>query len=166
MKIILSKICSLLHVIIVLVPILLRIIYYNVTKYDIYILLFIFLIRFHWFFFKGECIITYFEKKIAVPNYKMGDDIFCSPFGELLGLNKIYHDKRYIFNENYKDLYENFFIILILFINRKSNNFNTMLIIILLSILANLCHNNLYREHLKMRRLQNKTTVSDLIIYS
>ena len=166
MKIILSKCCSLLHIIIVAVPLLLRFIYYNVRKYDIYLLLFIFVIRFHWFFLNGECIISYFEKKIMMPSYKIGDDIFCSPFGELLGFNKLSNSRVINFNENYKDLYENFFIILILYINRKSSNFNTMLIIVIISILANLCHNNLYREHIKFRRSQNKTTVSDLIFYS
>ena len=29
----------------------------------------------HWIFLKGECLISYIEKKIENPTYKMGDDI-------------------------------------------------------------------------------------------
>lgn len=41
---------------------------------DIAFILFAILIVVHWFVFKHECIISYFEKRILDPNYKLGQD--------------------------------------------------------------------------------------------
>jgi hypothetical protein len=44
------------------------------NKYDLLYLSCIFIIVFNWNIFKGECIISYYEKKLLDPSYKLGDN--------------------------------------------------------------------------------------------
>ena len=54
-------------------------------KYDLYYVVYIFLVHLHWYIFKGECISTYFEKKLLDPSYKMGENLNWSPFYNIIG---------------------------------------------------------------------------------
>lgn len=163
MKLLISKLLSIIHILIVYIPLILRIIFYNVTKYDIYLLLFILTIRLHWFFFKGECILNYFEKKIVIPNYKIGDDVFSTPFMDFFYKNrKINKD---LFSEYYKDFNDNIFIFFILLSNVRAKNFNSILVLSLISIILYMCYTNFYRNYLKKRLSQNKDTITDLVLY-
>jgi hypothetical protein len=122
-------------------------------------------IRAHWAFFNGECILSYFEKKIAIPDYKLGNDIFCSPFGELFGFHKLTTSKNIFFSDYYKDFRESIPIIVLLYINRNEKNFNLFVIIGIACIISSMCYNIYYREHVKNRKLNNKIYISDLIVY-
>ena len=173
-RIFLSKCIAIFHILVVMLPMILRILYINVNKYDVYLLLYIFLMRFHWYLCKGECIISYFEKKIALPNYKLGYDIYCTPTRELIGTNKINL-------KNHSNVMSNFFghifTLFILFYNINSKQFNLLLIIALastiLTIYANIEENNyIYkrRKILKKKLKQNlitkdKALITDLVIY-
>jgi hypothetical protein len=121
--------------------------------------------RAHWAFFNGECILSYFEKKLVIPNYKLGDDIFCSPFGELFGFHKLTTSKNIFFTDYYKDFRESILVIVILYINRNSKNFNLLIIIGIACIISSMCYNIYYREHVKNRKLNNKEYITDLIVY-
>jgi hypothetical protein len=163
MKILLAKLLSILHILMVYIPFTLRTIFYNETKYDVYILVFVLLMRLHWYFFKGECILSYFGKKLVIPNYKIGDDIFSTPFMDLFYKeNKI---SKNMFSAYYKDFIENLGIFVILFTNIKSENFNLILVLSLTSIILLMCYTNLYRDHLKKRLSQNKDTITDLVVF-
>ena len=162
MKLFLSKLCSYLHVFIIAIPYILRIIFYNFNKYDIYLLLFLLFVRLHWFFLKGECILSYIEKKVMLPNYKLGDDIFCSPWMELFTQDKTFD----IFKEYYRNFTENLFIFFILYCNINSKNFNLLLLISIICIILYSCYNKLYLDYLNKRIEQNKRTITDLIIYN
>jgi hypothetical protein len=161
MRLFLSKLCAIFHILIIAIPLFLRLIYFNVVKYDIYILLFFLFIRLHWFFLKGECIISYFEKKLLLPTYKMGDDIFNSPFLEMFFKKKTFDQNLY--NEYYRDFYQNIYIFFILFSNVNSKNFNLLLVISIVCIVLMFCYSNLYRNHLKKRIRENKITITDTI---
>ncbi len=174
-KILLSKIVAVFHILLIFIPFLLRIIFINQNKYDIYLLLFIFIIRFHWFFFKGECIISYLEKIIVLPNYKLGKDIFSSPSKEILGSNKI--ELKSDFLDAYSSFTDHFFTFFILFLNIKSKQFNLLLVIALVSTVLNIYSNIEISLYIKKRRRQlkkklkkgiinkNQLFVSDLVIY-
>lgn len=43
------------------------------SKYDMLYIISVFLVPFHWNIFNGECIASYFEKKVLDSNYKLGD---------------------------------------------------------------------------------------------
>jgi hypothetical protein len=165
MKILLSKIISIIHILLLIVPFSLRMIFWNVKKYDIYLMLFILFIRAHWAICNGECIMSYFEKIIVEPNYKMGDDIFCTPFGELLGIHKLPNSTNVFFSDYYKDFRETIIILVFLYVNRNEKNFNLLLIIAIACIVSAMCYNIYYREYVKERRLQNKKYISDWIVY-
>ena len=162
-RLLIAKLLTIIHILIVWGPLMLRVIFYNVTKYDIYLMLFILSIRLHWIFFKGECIISYFEKKIVKPTYKMGEEIYSSPYLDLIYKNrKISKDQ---ISRYYQDFTENLVIFFILFTNIKSENFNLILVLSLISIILFMCSNFSYRDHLKKRLSQNENTISDLNIY-
>lgn len=134
-NILLSKCLVIIHIFIHILPVIITIIYINETKYDIYILLFILLIKIHWFFLKGECLISYIEKKIVLDNYKLGDDLYCIPINYLLNLNYIYKKEKIFDNPIIKSIYNNILIFYILYKNINSTNFNEMFIIVLLIII-------------------------------
>ena len=66
------------------------------TTYDIYYLIYILIVALQWYIFKGECLITYLEKKTLDSSYKLGDKPTYSPFYDIIGhsvmalLNSIY----------------------------------------------------------------------------
>jgi hypothetical protein len=164
MRIFLSKFCSIFHILFVGLPLILKLIFFNVKKYDVYLLLFLLIIRLHWYFLKGECIISFFEKKILLPNYKLGDANFASPFMELLTKNNKF-DKS-LFKEYYRDFTQNLIIYYILFTNVNSKNFNLLVAISFVLISLYTCYNNMYLDYLRNRIAQKKTTITDLIFYS
>jgi hypothetical protein len=57
-------------------------------KYDIYIVIVVFLQCFHWLLLKNECSLSYLEKKILNNNYKLGDEITFIPHEDIYYLNK------------------------------------------------------------------------------
>lgn len=59
------------------------IIFYYTKKYDIIYSISLFIIFIHWKLFKGECILSYIEKKLLDNNYKMGTNIYHHPFKEV-----------------------------------------------------------------------------------
>jgi hypothetical protein len=58
------------------------------VKYDIYYLVFITFLFLHWIYLKGECILSYWEKKHLDPSYVMGQDVYSHPFMDDLIKNK------------------------------------------------------------------------------
>lgn len=119
----------------------------NDTRYDIYFLLFLLVIRAHWFLLKGECIFTYIEKKILNPDYVLGSDIYFVPSHIITG--KGFIDKRLemFSSENFANLIDNIFVVIILYRNIKSPNFNLMLVISLITILIQICWNKITGEY-------------------
>lgn len=143
-NILLSKCLVIIHAFIHILPLIVKIIYFNETKYDIYILLFILLIKIHWFFLKGECILSYIEKKLVLDNYKLGDDIYCVPMNYFFNSNFIYKKNNIFDNLIINNIFNinNILIFYILYKNINSTNFNKMLIIVLLLIIISWYWNN------------------------
>ena len=48
--------------------------------YDIYFSLWMFSVTLHWALLKRECILSYIEKKLINPKYKLGDDPYNLPY--------------------------------------------------------------------------------------
>jgi hypothetical protein len=136
-NILLSKCLVIIHVFIHILPLIIAIIYINETKYDIYILLFILLIKIHWFFFKDECILSYIEKKIILDNYNLGDDIYCIPMNYFFNSNFIYKKESILDNPFIASIINSIslFTFYILYRNINSKNFNLILVIVLLIII-------------------------------
>jgi hypothetical protein len=153
-RILLSKILALIHNLIIIVPFIYFFIYLlNDTKYDIYLLAYILFIRGHWFLFKGECIFTYFEKKIAIPKYVLGSDIYNVPSNSLIGNDYIYKKVSLFSLEKFVDFYQNLFIFFVLLRNLKSKNFNLLLVLSLIAIIIQSCWNKINAEYnLKLRK--------------
>jgi hypothetical protein len=163
-RILLSKILALIHNLLVSGPFLYFFIYLlNDRRYDIYFIAYLLLIRGHWFLFKGECIFTYFEKKIAMPNYILGSDIYCVPSNSLLGNDYIYKKVPFFSLENFVDFYQNLFIFFILFRNLKSKNFNLILVLSLMAIIIQSCWNKINAEHNAKLRKKYKNKNIDKI---
>lgn len=60
-------------------------------QYDLLYISFGFFMAAHWLFFKGECILSYLEKKELDNNYAMGQDIYSHPyFDDLIGRNGMF----------------------------------------------------------------------------
>ena len=93
-------------------------------KYDIYYIIYLFLLSLHWYLCKGECIITYLEKKILNKSYKLGDNPNYSPFHNIIG-KKTMKLLNSLFIINY---------LLILYRNYNSSNFNIIILLTLLTI--------------------------------
>jgi len=107
--------------------------FFRTTKYDIYYLIYVFLIYLHWFIFKGECVLSYIEKKLLVNTYKLGDDIYYSPYRNNF-------NKYFLIIIDYLKVF-NLFIILL----RNLNNniiLLVLLIIFLTKILYDITHKN------------------------
>lgn len=138
----LSKLIAYLHIFIITVPFVYFFLYLlNDTKYDIYYLLFFLFIRLHWFLFKGECMFTYWEKKILMPDYVLGSDIYCVPTRYINGNNYINKKVKPYYAENFNDIIHNLFIFFILLRNVKSENFNLLLVLSLFAIMIQMCWN-------------------------
>jgi hypothetical protein len=99
-----------------------------------------------------------------LPNYKLGDEKFASPFLELLTKNNRFN--KDLFKEYYNDFTQNLIIYFILFANINSKNFNLLVVISFILISLHSCYNNMYLDYLKNRLVQNKTTITDLILYN
>jgi hypothetical protein len=56
------------------------VIFYYTKKYDIIYSIIMFILFIHWNLFKGECILSYIEKKLLDNNYKMGTNVYYHPF--------------------------------------------------------------------------------------
>jgi hypothetical protein len=54
------------------------------NSYDLFYLIIILLLVIHWNTFKGECILSYFEKKILDPSYKLGSDTTYHPYTDII----------------------------------------------------------------------------------
>ncbi len=59
-------------------------------KYDIYYMIFVFIIILHWMFFKYECTLSYIEKKLINSDYKLGTLPFVHPYRSLLSIYILY----------------------------------------------------------------------------
>ena len=155
--ILLSKFISLMHIALTIIPFAYFLTYLtNDTRYDIYFIITILLIRSHWMFFKGECIITYFEKLAAMPNYKLGSDMYNKPASTLMGFDTINRDLHPISFENFENLTSNLFIFVILLRNTKSENFNLILVLSLISINIQNCWFLIHKDYKNKLRRENK----------
>ncbi len=147
-NILLSKCLVIIHIFIHFLPIIIKIIYINDTKYDIYILLSMLLIKIHWFFLKGECILSYTEKKLVLDNYKLGDDLYCVPMNYLFNTNYIYKKENIFDNPIFKCIItNNILIFYILYKNINSTNFNLLLVISILYIIISWYWDNKSYKH-------------------
>jgi len=100
------------------------IIFYNTKKYDITYSILLFIIFLHWKLFKGECLLSYFEKKLLNNNYKMGDDIYDHPFKKMqnIYISILFNVLKFItllivFFRNLKNIYI-FVMLLIIILNQ------------------------------------------------
>jgi hypothetical protein len=93
-------------------------------KYDLYYIIYLFFLSLHWYLSKGECIITFLEKKLINKSYKLGDTPHYSPYHNLVGKSTI-NILNSIFIINYS---------LILYRNYNTSNFNIIILITLLTI--------------------------------
>jgi hypothetical protein len=82
-----DKLIMVIHVLLLLFLALYALIIKN-TKYDYIYLTFIYIILLHWILLNGECIISYFFKKIKNNNYSLGDNFRNDDFYYLFGKNK------------------------------------------------------------------------------
>lgn len=103
-------------------------------KYDLYYIIYIFLVHLHWYIFKGECISTYFEKKTLDSLYKMGDNINWSPFHNIIGKSTMkLITTLYIIN-----------FCLILYRNYNTTNFYPIVLLLILIIILKYLINKKY----------------------
>jgi hypothetical protein len=161
-----SKFFILLHILIIGLPMIYFLLFLlNDNRYDIYYILGLLIIRFHWFFFKGECILTYIEKKILNPDYKLGSNIFNAQVNEITNNNYIYKKiKPYSF-ENFNDIKHNLFIFFILLRNTKSKNFNLILVLSLITIMIQMCWNKIINNYnSKLRKKYKNVDIKKIYI--
>uniref|UniRef100_A0A6C0E5A9 Uncharacterized protein n=1 Tax=viral metagenome TaxID=1070528 RepID=A0A6C0E5A9_9ZZZZ len=95
--------------------------------FDIYIVVYAFLTVLSWTILKGECILSYFEKKLENIGYELGKDPYYNP----------YHKKFYYFNGvNYAFIKEMFWIITFIMIlcYRKNPIFVKYILIVMLIV--------------------------------
>jgi hypothetical protein len=104
---------------------------FRTTKYDIYYLSYVMLIYVHWFIFNGECLLSYMEKKLLDIKYKMGDDIFYSPYRNNF-------NKYFLLTIDYLKIFN---LCVIFYRNIKDNIILLLLLLIILTkILYDLTH--------------------------
>jgi hypothetical protein len=110
--------------------------YYFSSTYDIYFAIQSTITIFHWFFLKGECIVSYTEKKMLDKNYIIGSNINNYP----------YHKIFYNFNNKNYDFIKDFFWIItfILIIFYRKNNKYVKYLYILLFFIVLLKNTNYY----------------------
>jgi hypothetical protein len=92
-------------------------------KYDIYFSIIILLQTLHWGFLNNECLLSYIEKKLIDPNYKIGEKPKWNPYSEL------YYNKFCV------KIKEFFIITELLAIIYRNKSFNIKLICIITIIL-------------------------------
>jgi hypothetical protein len=49
-------------------------------RYDVLYLVVIGIISLHWYFMRGECALSYLEKRAMDPTYKLGQDVYSHPY--------------------------------------------------------------------------------------
>jgi len=86
------------------------------TAYDIYFSAAALITVVSWYIFKGECLISYFEKKIKDPNYSLGDNSFEHPYYKTFYL---YNEKDFSFVKEILSIISVF----ILIFYRKNNKY-------------------------------------------
>lgn len=171
-RITLSKLIAYTHNIVVAIPFIYFVLFLlNDNRYDVYYIIFLLFIRAHWLLFKGECIFTYMEKKILFPDYKLGSDIYCVPTSYINETNYIYKKVKPYHLENFADITNNLFIFFILLRNTKSENFNLLLVLSLMTMMLQMCWNKVNSKHnSKLRRKYKdmkieKIPISERILY-
>ena len=111
-------------------------------QFDFYFIIIAFLQSMHWLVLKNECIITYIEKKLLDPNYKLGDNIAYNPYENIYYFNNklLINIKTFIF----------FIIILyICYRNRKNKIVYLLIFAILVTIYINICKYNSIKKNIK-----------------
>lgn len=94
-------------------------------QFDLYYLIYIFLIALQWNLLKGECFISYLEKITLNKSYKLGDDPKLNPFYDMIGQSTM----------NLLNSIHTINFILILYRNYYSSNFIILLTLIILIII-------------------------------
>ena len=88
--------------------------------YDFYLIIFIFFQAIHWLILKNECIISYTEKKLINPNYKLGYNISYIP-----------HENEFYFNNDILIFIKTLLMIIVLiFIYKRTNGIIRYLLLI------------------------------------
>ena len=111
------------HILVVLYTILYGICVKN-NKYDYIYLAYIYLLLLHWTFFKGECIISYYLKKIQNNEYELGSDFKNDEYYYILGDYK-----------NYGIILASFVLIINIYIICTRNNIKNYIIFIFILLL-------------------------------
>jgi hypothetical protein len=97
--------------------------------YDIFFVITLIVTVISWYVFKGECILSYLEKKLNDPNYVMGQEIDSNP----------YHKTFYYYNnQNYAIVKEAFWIltVLILIFYRKNHKYIKYALVFMILLVA------------------------------
>jgi hypothetical protein len=86
-------------------------------KYDIYFVIYIFILSSHWIILKNECILSYIEKKLMDKNYKLGVEPYNHPYYKELPTEiiKIFNILKLIniLYVAYRNIYNKYILILI-----------------------------------------------------
>jgi hypothetical protein len=111
------------HILVVLYTILYSICVKN-NKYDYIYLAYIYFLLLHWTFFKGECIVSYYLKKIENNNYELGSDFTNDEYYYILG------DYKY-----YANIVVSIILIINIYIIGRRNNIKNYIIFIFILLL-------------------------------
>jgi len=97
----------------------------------------------HWLLLKGECILTYLEKKTLDPNYKLGSDPYRSPFYTVLGSSTMKLIKTiYLIN-----------ILFIIYRNWNTNHLYPIIFLTIMMIIVNIIITKIYPGHVLPERV-------------
>jgi len=111
------------HILVVLYTILYSICVKN-NKYDYIYLAYIYFLLLHWTFFKGECIVSYYLKKIENNDYELGSDFTNDEYYYILG------DYKY-----YANIVVSIILIINIYIIGRRNNIKNYIIFIFILLL-------------------------------
>jgi len=111
------------HILVVLYTILYGICVKN-NKYDYIYLAYIYFLLLHWTFFKGECIVSYYLKKIKNNEYELGSDFTNDEYHYILGDYK-----------KYGIILASIILIINIFIISNRNNINNYIIFLFILLL-------------------------------
>lgn len=92
------------------------------NKYDYIYFMIIYLIIFHWLFFKGECLLEYLYKKILNNNYELGSNLELGDFNYLFGE----------YNILIRNISRIFILLNMYIIYKRNNNYGCMIIIFII----------------------------------
>ena len=114
-------------------------------KYDLFYLFIILLLLIHWATFRGECILSYFEKKILNPEYKLGDDRTNHPYIDIIFNKRL----QILWTVSGILMFLAFSFVIIRFVKTHTNSLyidlSTYLIILIITLLIILI--NIYKEN-------------------